>query len=241
MIVRIFALVAGVLLASPALALTLDFEEFGHGDIVTGSQGVVITTTNTGGGPDLGVAFDTDETGTADEDLQFNSPSIAGGSDGWTMGNLSPDTHLGNVLIIQEHSKTCDTVLCTDPDDEGSRPAGSIDLDFSALGSFSEFSMDLVDVESSTAEPGSVVFYLGDVQVASVGFMDFLSDPTVVYGDNSANRISVLSGVRYDRVTVNLGGSGAIDNVTAAAVPEPSAALLFALGALAVGRGARRR
>lgn len=240
MIARTFAFVAASLLASPALALTLDFEEFGHGEIVGGSQGVVITTTNTGGGPDLGVAFDTDATGTADEDLQFSSPSIAGGSDGWTVGNLSPETRLGNVLIIQEHGKTCDASLCTDPDDEGSRPAGSIELDFSALGSFSEFSMDLVDIESSTAEPGSVVFHLGAVQVASIGFMDFLSDPTVVYGDNSANRVSVLSGVRYDRVTVNLGGSGAIDNVTAA-VPEPSAALLFALGALAVGRGTRRR
>jgi hypothetical protein len=102
--------------------------------------------------------------------------------------------------------------------------------------------MDLVDVESRTAEPGAVAFYLGAVKVADVSFMSFLSQPGVVYGDNSANRMSVLSGVDFDRVVVRLGGSGGIDNLTASnAVPEPSAALLFALGALTFGARIRRR
>ncbi len=231
---------SALLIASPALALTLDFEEFDHGDIVASSQGVIITTTNTGGGPDIGVAFDTTQTGTADDDLQFHSPGIAGGENGWTRGNLAPDSYLGNVLIIQENAGGCDASSCSRPDDEGSRPAGRIELDFSAVGSFTEFSMDIVDVESHTAEPGSIVFHLGVVQVASVSFMDFLDDPSVVYGNNSANHVDVLSGTTYDRVTINLGGSGAVDNVTAA-VPEPSAALLFAVGALAVGTRVRRR
>lgn len=229
-----------LLLASPAAALTLDFEEFGHGDVVTHSQGVAISVDNLGGGPDLGVAFDTNASGTADPDLQRLSPGIPGGAFGWARGNLAPSTNLGNVLIIQENWRGCSATHCSAPDDEGSRPAGTIELDFSALGSFTSFSMDLVDVEGVGAEPGGVVFHLGLVQVASVSFMDFLSDPTVVYGDNSANHVDVLSGIAYDRVTIRMGGSGGIDNLTAA-VPEPSAALLFAVGSLAVGTGIRRR
>lgn len=102
MFVRPLLLIPALLLASPALALTLDFEEFDHGDIVTGSQGVVITTTNIGGGPDIGVAFDTTETSTSDTDLQFNSPGISGGESGWTQRNLAPTTFLGKVLIRRE-------------------------------------------------------------------------------------------------------------------------------------------
>lgn len=231
-----------LLAASPAVALTIDFEEFGHGDIVESSKGVTITTKNIGGGPDLGVAFDTMELGTADRDLQYFSPGISGGESGWTQGNLAPNSFMGNVLIIQEHRYSCRSTSCWNPDDEGSRPAGSFEFDFSGLGIYSEFSMDLVDVESSTAEPGSVVFYLGAIQVASVGFMDFLNDPTVVYGNNSANHVDVLSGGEFDRVVINMGGSGAVDNITVSnAVPEPSAALLFAVGVAAVRARLRRR
>ena len=65
--------------AAPALSLTIDFEEFTHGDEVTSSQGVTIVTTNDNKAWDQGVAFDTNQPGTADEDLQFLSPGIAGG------------------------------------------------------------------------------------------------------------------------------------------------------------------
>lgn len=220
--------------ASPAGAITLDFGEFSHGDIVTSSQGVTIQTTNIGGGPDIGLAFDTDESGTLDSDLELGG--------GWSTGNLAPATPLGNVLIIQEHSGSCDATACTRPDDEGTRPAGSFDLNFSALGTFDTFTMDLVDLESSTAEPGTVVFHMGLVHVATVSFMDFLVDPTVVYGDNSANHVDVISGVTFNRVVINMGGSGGVDNLTATnQVPEPSAALLFGLGSATLAAGIRRR
>ena len=143
-------------------------------------------------------------------------------------------------MCIRDSSYSCGASSCTNPDDEGTRPAGSFELDYSGLGTFIDFEMDLVDVESVTAEPGSVVFYLGAVQVASRGFMDFLGDPTVVYGNNSANHVDVLSGVEFDRVVINMGGSGAVDNITASPVPEPSAALLFAVGALILRRASRR-
>jgi len=226
-----------LLMASPAAAVTLDFEEFDHGDRVTSSQGVTIRTVNYSG-PDIGVAFDSNASGTADPDLQRNSS----GSMGWEAGNLAPSTDLGNLLIIQEHSYSCGSSSCYNPDDEGDRPAGYFDLDFSALGSFVDFSMDLVDVESYTAEPGYVRFYLGGVQVATRSFMSFLTDPSVVYGDNSANHIDVISGIEFDRVVIRMGGSGGVDNIVAGSpVPEPSAALLFAVGSTGAAAYFRRR
>jgi hypothetical protein len=61
-------------------------------------------------------------------------------------------------------------------------------------------------------------------------------------GDNSANRIiDVVLGTEFDFVRINMGGSGAVDNIVAInPIPEPSAALLFAIGVVTVGRGFRR-
>jgi len=236
-LIRLTLGIALLVIAQPAAALTLDFSDVGlsHGSIVTSSQGVTITTTNTGGGPDMGVVFDTNRSGTADSDLERGS--------GWSGGNLAPNTDLGLALIIQEHSGSCGAVSCSNPDDEGSRPAGSFALDFSSLGSFQNFSMDLIDVESITAEPGSVVFRNGGAEVANRSFMSFLSQPGVAWGDNSANRIlDIVAGVEFDEVIINMGGSGAVDNVTVSnPVPEPTSALLFGLGIVAAGRGIRRR
>ena len=60
-------------------------------------------------------------------------------------------------------------------------------------------------------------------------------DPTIVLGNNTANRFAAVTAEsvgldRFDRVVLNLGGSGGIDNVQATLIPEPSTALLMALG-----------
>jgi hypothetical protein len=224
-----------LIMVSSAGALTLDFEEFQHGDIVRNSQGVTIRTTNTGGGPDLGVAFDSRRSGTADPDLEYHG--------GWSAGNLAPGVDTGLSLIIQEHRGSCSRTNCSNPDDEGSRAAGSFELDFTALGSFQTFSFDLIDVEDTQSEPGSIAFFRSGTQVANVSFMDFLSNPTIVFGDHSANRIvDVVSGIDFDVVRISMGGSGAVDNISVSnPVPEPSAALLFGAGLLVASRGIRAR
>ena len=225
------------LIALPAASLELDFAEFGHGDVITSSQGVTITTTNIGGGPDLGVAFDSNLSGTRDRDLERGS--------GFSGGNAA-GSDFGNLLIIQENNTGCATGTCSAPDDEGSRPAGSIALDFSSLGSFDEFSFVLVDVESVTAEDGRIDFLSGGTEVASRGFTSFPGGGSgVSYGDNSANLIDVLSGISFDEVLITLGGSGGIGEIVvgnggSAPVPEPSAALLFGLGAAVAGTRIRR-
>ena len=66
-------------------------------------------------------------------------------------------------------------------------------------------------------------------------------------GDNSANRIAPftlagLSGLsQITRVELNLHGSGGVDNVTFEPVPEPTTALLLALGVIGLGARARAR
>jgi len=161
-------LVLAVALAvSPAAAVTLDFEEFtptlDHGRIVTSSQGVAISATNLSYGPDYAVVFDSNLLGTWDEDLQLLSPSIPGGETGWKSGNLAPDTDLGFMLIIQENAWGCADGVCDLVDDEGSRPPGSIEFDFSGVGAglFTTLQFDIVDVESTTAEEGQLDFFRG--------------------------------------------------------------------------------
>lgn len=233
----ILLLIAG----SPSYALTIDFEDLDHGQIIYSSQGVDIRTTNIGGGPDLGVAFDSNMTGTADQDLQFYSPGIKGGENGWKSGNLAPGTNLGKIMIIQENLDGCSDTLCSRPDDESSRAAGSIEFDYAGVGSFTSFEMDLIDIQGGyKTEPGSVDFYLGEVHVKEVMFSSF-ANPQFGYGNNSANRVRFFKGIEFDRVVVRLNGPGAIDNVTTtSAVPEPSAAVLFLIGALAVRAGVRK-
>jgi hypothetical protein len=227
-------------ISAPASALTINFEEFSHGQIIRDSQGVEIRTTNLGGGPDMGVSFDTNVLGTADPDLQFHSSGIHGGENGWKGGNIALDTDLGQIMIIQENRKGCGESFCLDPDDERSRPGGTIEFDYSAVGPFTDFQMDVIDIGISPLRaPSSVDFFMGAVLIQQVGFADFVK-PDVIFGDNSANHLDIVSGIRFDRVVVRLGGSGGIDNVTANAVPEPSAALLFLVGAVAVRTGIRK-
>lgn len=221
---------AGSALATP---FSLTFSEFGHGDVVTDSQGVSIDADNFHRAFDFAVAFDTDESGTADMDLEFGG--------GWTLGNLAGDNPLGNILILQENDTDCATGTCSDPDDEQKRPAGSFDLLLTEV--FTGFSFDLVDVEAM-GENGSIAFYLGDAPApaAAFGFDDFLGwGQGVQYGNNSANHIDFEGHLSapFDRVVITMGGSGGIDNLTL--VPEPGTAALLGFGLLGLAYHGRRR
>jgi hypothetical protein len=232
-------LASGLLAASPAAAVLLDFEEFVHGQEIASSQGVTISTINYTG-PELGLAFDTHyDEWTSDTDLLQDG--------GWSGGNLAPSTDLGIILIIQEHTDSCSgsapNRFCTDADDEGSRPAGDIEFDLSGVdgGVFYYTSFDLVDVEDEMAELGYVEFCLGAVCYADViEFGDGVL-PGVTWGDRTANRAANVGiGKPFDTLRFYLGGSGGLDNV-AAVVPEPGAATLFAIGCAITGAALRRR
>ena len=235
------ALVLGAL-PTAAGAITITFSGKAHGEIVDtdfAAQGLsTITTTNIGGGPNLGIMFDTNLTGTPDPDLE----------DPWSGGNLPSLTDLGNILIIQENSTGCGDDICDNPDDEGSRPAGDFELVFSVP--IISFGFDLIDVDDTTGEDGSIVFHDG-ISTFSIAWSDFESGSGssfevagMVFGDNFINRIpeiapSAVGLTKFDKIVINMGGSGGIDNLVF--IPEPSTAVLLGIGMLGFVAFARRR
>ena len=155
--------------------------------------------------PDIGVAFDSNLTGTWDGDLQVTG--YGSNSTGWDMGNLgsNPSPALGNMLIIQENQWGCQTGLCSKPDDEGLRPAGVITLEFLDDDEITEIGFDLVDVEGPDEFNDGYFarFFLNGSEIAGSekGFQEFIDDDGVMYGDNSANRIGKFSvGSNFDKV-----------------------------------------
>jgi len=175
----------------------------------------VISAINIGGGPDLAVAFDSTMSDTEDPDLE--GPP-------WNSGNLSPDTELGRLLIIQENDidENNDGVM-DNPDDEGSRPAGSIFFDF--MGPLRVISFDIIDVDNSDEfgdDAGYVGLFSDNTELFRLKISDLVDslsdvyDPSIVLGDNSANRVAFID-LRelgnVNKLEFNLGGSGAIDNI----------------------------
>lgn len=233
------ALAAGT--ASADVLETIDFSGLVHGEIVgaqfQGSHGVTIDARNYSRSFDLAVAFDTHRTGTRDDDLE----------DPWTMGNLVGNTNLGNALILQENNSGISDGVADRPDDEGSRPAGWIRFSFDDMKTGIGF--DILDLESPDVEATSVKLYLEGSLVATIDFADFVSagadlyDPTVVYGNNSANRIGVITadelGIEgFDTAKFKLGGSMAIDTIKV--VPTPGTFAMLGLGGACVVRRRRR-
>lgn len=248
--------------AAPAAAtladLVIDFDSFVDGEIVADGTmlfadwSLSVENPNRDFSPnfsDLAVAFDSDASGsTSDGDLRRNS--------GWAGGNLVTnalfDDILGKVLILQENDSGCGDGICDNPDDEGSRTPRAGSFTFDLLGKvFASISFVLVDVEGALDEMGSITFFRGSEEQV-FDFSQFLvgdfASLDVVFGNRTANRIPIdltdFGG--FDSFKVELGGSSAIDGIELielVPIPEPTTALLFALGlgGIAVSGSRRRR
>ncbi|NNF06005.1 MAG: PEP-CTERM sorting domain-containing protein [Candidatus Eisenbacteria bacterium] len=240
-----------VALSFPASASAgmIDFAGFAHGQIMNTQYvapfGVTVSALNEGGGPDLPIVFDSTFMGsTTDGDLL--AP--------WDAGNLAPNSYRGNLLILAENDIDANNdSIIDDPDDEGSRNAGSLYFDFA--NEISEVSFDLFDIESVGAEPGSIKFYKNGGVVGTVTFNDLITnngngfyDGSITFGNNSANRIQAIQAgdfnvSGFERVEFVLGGSGAVSNVQfESAIPEPATIALMLMGiGGGVARARRRR
>lgn len=201
-----------------AIALTLTFDEpfVEHGTIIDdqySSQGVIIRAANTGGGPDLAVAYDT--TPRAENNVSNRDSDLTG------------DWGYGNALILQENGQ-CSSLTCYLPDDEGSRPSGSIFLEFDTV--INGFSFDFIDFEQPEVT-GAEVRYL-DENSNEVGSISFSDLSGAIFGDNSFNSSGYiqLNGLGVRTLDFNLGGSGALDNISVSTVPLPASFSIFALG-----------
>lgn len=226
-----------------ATAQVFDFNALVHGEIIADQfePALTITGTNPNRAFDIVAAFDTERIATtADPDLQ--GPP-------WLGGNLAvseTEVAIGRALIIAQNNRDIDHDGVLDaPNDEASRPAGTIDLAFASA--MPCFGFDIVDIEGVMLEGSALDFYLGGMLLGSVDFTEFVDplsayyDPTVQFGDRTANRIRPIlaadfGALGFDRVVINVGGSSAYDTFV---VPAPASALLFGAGALGVLR--RRR
>ena len=246
MLRSILVLLAALLLfaAGPAPAITIDFDNFAHGDIVAGPiashPGYTLIADNRHKIFDAAVAFDTGVTGSLDPDLQLDP------STGWAFGNI-PNQDLGSILIIQANDR-CDSTRCLAPEDEGRRPApGKFTFLLDVVAS--SFAFDVIDVENSTREAGRITFFLleegsASNTVASFTFADFETlGQGVVYGNNSANHVELGEIGPFNAFEILMGGSGGIDNIFAngTPVPEPTTAALLGLGLTAIALAGRRR
>lgn len=199
-----------------ALTLTFDEDFVSHGTIINSQYqdlGVDIRALNLSNGPNLAVAYDT--TSRAANNISNRDPDLTGN---W--GN-------GNALIIQENSD-CNSLTCYRPDDEGSRPAGSIFFDFDTV--ISGFSFDFIDIEQPELN-GAEVRYL-DSNASVIGSISFADLAGAVFGNNSYNSSEYirLNGLGVTSLEFDLGGSGALDNISVSTVPIPASFSIFALG-----------
>jgi len=241
---RYLCAVAGLVVASSSVAepIQTSFESMTHGEIITNQfadVGMSIVAENFHLAAAKPVAFNSNLLGTSDPDLQ--GPP-------WSKGNLAPNTNLGMLIIIPENMVDANNDgIIDDPDDEGARPAGDLKFTFDSV--MTGFGFDVVDMEGPTREMSSIEFLLFGNSVATVDFNQFVTpgsqfyDPTVKFGNNSANRISVMSadalGIEgFTSVVIHVGGSGAYDNIVA--VPAPASGLMLGLGGLVATRRRRR-
>ncbi len=237
------ALVALALPAATAAAdvvQTIDFNDLVHGQIVNtqyqASHGVTITANNYSRDFDLAVAFDTTLMGTRDDDLE----------DPWANGNLAPNTNLGKALILQENNVGIGDGVADRPDDEGRRPAGSITFAWDQV--LTGIGFDIIDLEGTDVEMTVLELYLDGALVRSIDFSSFLpwgafGDDSIEFGNNSANRIGILTAERlaiegFDKARFKLGGSMAIDTIRV--TPTPGTLTLAGLGGLCLARRRRR-
>src|SRR5690606_38951791 len=134
--------------------IAIDFENLSRVEIVYEqykSQGVVIRGANWSDGPDYAVVFDSTDIGdSGDTDLEapFRPAADLGDAE-----KLWP----GNILILHKRHD-CENGFCQEPDDEGSKPAGFLEFEFS--GPVTLHRLKLFDINyAETEEPAKFVFF----------------------------------------------------------------------------------
>ncbi len=251
----VMAILITVWWPDPVEAILIDFDTDAAGSPIVARQiiddeyaalGVIIETINVSAGPDLGVAFNSASPTGGDTDLRTPGST----------GNATAES-FGNILIIQENFGASGGMITVPPDDEGSRPAGfhtfTFDRPITSIG------FVLIDIEGleeimDGASPDSGFFraFNNGALIGTVSFEDFITstssffDSSVMFGNNSVNRIdpilaSAFGAAAFNKVVFNFGGSGGLDEVIFAPVPEPGTLLLIGSGLVGIGVGARRR
>ena len=189
----------------------LDFENGVRGQVIDDEYthfGVQIRAVNWSHGPDVAALFDSEFVTGSDEDLESPIPPGPGFE---ALGELAP----GKVLILHEQHD-CTDGICTEPDDEGSRPAGWLELVFSEPVTLVQ--LDVLDVTYEDGETPSQLVLYGTEGVLPGEWLV----PDV--GNHRWGRWDIgASGVT--RARLYLPGDGAVDNIV---FERPSASVNWA-------------
>lgn len=255
-----FRLIPATIVACAAFAfsaqagtVTLDFDAVGDGGVVSDGtssigvySGISISALNTGGGPNLAVAYDSGGAIGRDSDLEENRRAskftdAATGTGG--------HTGFGNLLIVQENSTGCSTGSCDNPDDEAG--GGYLRFAFEQLHLFRTF--DYFDVDGAPDQQAETIavklftsegFEWSDPVNGSDVLM--IDDLLSTGGDNTFRTYvfdvpEFVYGIEFE-----FSSSGAIDNLVLETpnaqveVSAPGVVLIFALGLIGLGALSRR-
>jgi len=233
---KYWMILASTVVAPLASATTITFDELDNGtrvdDEYSSSYGVTFNGYNVDQNEsNLAVVFDTSLNNTADPDLEspftnINNPNL---------GTSNP----GNVLVIHETPSTCDASTCSNPDDEGSRPAGYFTIDFSE--SVTLNSIDFFDVEYDEATSNNAI-HLFDIDGDELNIDEFYTPYTG--GNNTWDRLYFDVADVYS-IEINFFGSGAISNIdftsATTSVPEPTTLAVFAMGLIGLVSARRKQ
>lgn len=207
-----------LLVASSGSALTIDFENFAHGDVVSGVQpGYTLTADNSNRSkPDAAVAFTATSTG---RKSLLKQPGL---------------DDYGLVLVLQDAH--CKKGSCTDKWHAPGHSRGT--LGFTLDDPANSISFDLLGLSRGSIKRSTITFFNGATELETVELRDLIDKKAQL------QHLDLVTAGLFDGFEISLRGSG-IDNIVlgnSVPVPEPGTAglLAFGLGALAYA-GVRRR
>ena len=200
----------------PAPAITIDFENFTHGQEIAFDQvGYTLTADNFNKSkPDIAIAFDA---ATAERK------------------KLSGLGDLGTILVLQDPH--CKKGSCTNEWHSSGHSSGV--FEFSLDEAAHSLSFDLIGFNRGSIKKSSITFFDGSTEIAKFALKDLIDKKALL------NHIDLSTPTAFSSFEIKLKASGGgLDNIVTGSptpVPEPGTAGLLALGLSSLAYAVRRR